>query len=200
MAPTSKAPKAAATDDVDAAPPTIQLSRLTKQVMTVGIEGITPLIPHRWSEKSLRMMAEKQQQTGKATARKLREAKNPEEEANASCYWLPDGTPGMPATAFKAAMVGGARFFQGVTMTFAKTLFYVRGEGPDQLVRITGNPTLREDTPRNATGVADLRYRYAFYPWSATPDSSRSWSDVDQDRHPGGPRRGLQPLPAPRRR
>lgn len=165
MATTKKAVVGA--DDADTPPPTIQLPRLTKTVMAVRIEGITPIIPHRWSEKARRQMAEKQQQQGKAATRAARTPKNPEEEAEASCYWLPDGEPGMPATAFKAAMVGGARFFQGITMAFAKTLFYVRGEGPDQLVRITGPKILREDTPRNATGVADLRYRYAFYPWEA---------------------------------
>jgi hypothetical protein len=131
--------------------------------------GTTPLIPHRWSQKAIAMMQVKQSQPG---VRAKREAKDPEQEAYDSCYWLKDeageDVPAMPATAFKAAMVGACRFFEGLTMTAAKQIFYVVGEGPDQLVRISGDMTMRTDTPRNATGVADLRYRNAFFPWSTT--------------------------------
>jgi hypothetical protein len=74
----------------------------------------------------------------------------------------------MPATAFKAAMVGACRLFEGISMTQAKSLFYVVGEGDEQLVPIEGEARVREDTPRNQTGVADLRYRMQFYPWSTT--------------------------------
>ena len=137
--------------------------------------GVTPVIPHRWSEKSLRMMRDKQMSPD-STPRSRREPKNPAEEAHDSCYWLDvkdddDGTVStkgaVPATAFKAAMVGACRFYEGITMTQAKLLFYVEGEGPDQLVPIEGDPVMREDTPRNSGGTADLRYRMQFWPWSA---------------------------------
>jgi hypothetical protein len=76
----------------------------------------------------------------------------------------------MPATAFKAAMVSACRFFEKPSMTEAKLLIFVEGEGAEQLVPIEyeGEPILREDTPRNANGGADLRYRYSFFPWRAT--------------------------------
>ncbi len=143
----------------------VRLRRLQDAVFTLEVAGRTPLIPHRWSEKSLGMMREKQFGSG---VRARKEPKNPEEEAHNSCYWLADGRPGMPATAFKAAMVYACRFFEGVSMTEARTLLYVEGEGPDQLVPITGEPVMREDTPRNSGGTADLRYRMAIFPWSAT--------------------------------
>jgi len=146
----------------------IELRRLEEGVVVASIEGITPVIPHRWSEKAIRMMAEKQ---GGGGVKQKREPKDPEQEAHDSCYWMPgpDGEdiPGLPATAFKASMVGACRFFEGLTMTSAKLLFYVEGTGKDQLVSIKGDYEMRTDTPRNATGVADLRYRYAFFPWSA---------------------------------
>jgi hypothetical protein len=72
--------------------------------------------------------------------------------------------------AFKAAMVAACRFFPppSPSMVMARTLFHVHGEGPDQLVGLdTGDGILREDTPRNADGIATLRYRYAFFPWRA---------------------------------
>ena len=155
-------------------PKIIQLRRIEDMVLTAEIVGTTPVIPHRWSEKSLRMMRDKQMSATSAP-RARKEPKNPEEEARDSCYWLDvkddDGnisTKGaVPATAFKAAMVGACRFYEGITMTQAKLLFYVEGEGPDQLVPIEGEPVQREDTPRNSGGTADLRYRMQFWPWSA---------------------------------
>lgn len=141
----------------------VQLQRLQELVVTVPIRGKTPVIPHRWSDKSKRLMAEKQAHPG---VRPKREAKDPAQEAFDSCYWL-NGKPAMPATAFKAAMVAACRFFDGLPMTQAKLFLYVEGEGPDQLIPIEGESSVRQDTPRNADGTADLRYRYQFYPWSA---------------------------------
>lgn len=146
-------------------PKIVQLRRIEDMVLQVGVEGVTPVIPHRWSEKAIRQMAEKQQSSA-GRARQIREPKNPEQEAHDSCYWL--GEEGaMPAVCFKAAMVGACRFFDGLTMTLAKLLFYVEGEGPEQLIAIKGDRQRREDTPRNSGGVPDLRYRYQFFPWSA---------------------------------
>jgi hypothetical protein len=144
----------------------ITLDRIKDAEVQIPILGVTPLIPHRWSEKALRMMRDKQTQAS-GTTRPHKEPKNPVEEAEQSCYWLPDGRPGMPATAFKAAITGAARLFEGVTMVSLKVAIYVVGEGPEVLVPIEGDKTLREDTPRNSGGVADLRYRYAFSPWRA---------------------------------
>lgn len=54
-------------------------------------------------------------------------------------------------------MVGAVRHFEGITMVAAKQLLFVEGDGPDQLVAIEGDRVLREDTPRNSGGTADLR-------------------------------------------
>jgi hypothetical protein len=160
-------------EDEYAQPKIIELRRIEDMTLQADIVGVTPVIPHRWSEKSLRMMRDKQMSATSAP-RARKEPKNPEEEAHDSCYWLDvkddDGNVSkkgaVPATAFKAAMVGACRFYEGITMTQAKLLFYVEGEGVDQLVPIEGEPTQREDTPRNSGGTADLRYRMQFWPWS----------------------------------
>lgn len=164
-------PAKAATKTVDATEQVtqkVELQRIEPVRVEIPIVGKTPLIPHKWSEKAIRMMEQKQSQPG---VRAKREAKDPQQEAHDSCYWLYNKAgkeiPAMPATAFKAAMVGACRFFEGLTMTIAKQIFYVVGEGPDQLVPITGDMTMRQDTPRNSGGVADLRYRHQFDPWSA---------------------------------
>lgn len=143
----------------------VNLTRIQRATIPIEVEGVTPLIPHAWSEKAKRLMLEAQQGT-KVKAK--RDAKVPQEEAEAALYRLADGTPGMPAVAFKAAMVGAIRLFQGITMVQAKAAIFVLGQGKDQLVPIEGEMELREDTPRNANGNADLRYRYAFFPWRAT--------------------------------
>lgn len=137
---------------------------IRRETVEIPIFGVSPLIPHKWSEKARGMMRDKQ--TG-SKARTLREVKDPVAEAEASLYRLPDGRPGMPATAFKAATIGAARLYDGVTMASLKAALFVAGEGEDQLVAIDGEMTMREDTPRNSGGTADLRYRYAFFPWRA---------------------------------
>lgn len=142
----------------------IRLEPLARETIVVPIEGVTPVIPHKWSEKAKRMMREAQ--SGKAT-RPKHDAKKPEEEAEAALYRLPDGRLALQAVAFKAAMVGAVRFYRGLTMTAVKAAVFVHGEGPDQLVAVEGELTLREDMPRNANGNADLRYRYAIWPWKA---------------------------------
>jgi len=142
----------------------VRLTPIRRETLEVNIQGVSPLIPHRWSEKARRMMREKQM--GSA-ARAKHDPKVPEDEAEAALYRLADGRPGMPATAFKAATTAAARLYDGVTMASLKAALFVHGEGEEQLVPILGDMTLREDTPRNSGGTADLRYRYSFWPWSA---------------------------------
>jgi hypothetical protein len=150
----------------DEAPPVVlRLKRLQDAMIELRIEGTTPVIPHKWAEKALEMM--RQKQFG-STARPARVPKNPEEEARAATYWCADGRPGIPAVSFKAAMVGASRMFEGITMTSMKTLIFVEGEGLEQLVPIDGDIEMWEATPRNSGGVVDLRYRNRIFPWSAT--------------------------------
>lgn len=132
--------------------------------MIVPIIGSTALIPHKWSEKALNMMREAQ--SGNKLKSK-KEPKNPEQEANDATYWIEEGVPGMPATAFKAAIVAAARHFEGVTMVALKTAIFVQGVGIDQLIRIEGPYEIFESTPRVGMGTADLRYRNRIFPWSA---------------------------------
>ena len=157
---------------------TIQLEPIQRQRVEIPIVGLAPVIPHKWSEKSLRLMREKQ--SGKK-ARAQHDAKVPEEEAEAALYRLDDGRPGMPATAFKAAITGAARMFEGVTMTALKQAVFVVGDGGDQLVPVDGELQLREDTPRNNNGTADLRYRYQIWPWHAVLTVEFLPAMIDQD-------------------
>jgi hypothetical protein len=142
------------------------LRRLDVRIIEVPIRGTAPLIVNRWSEKAKQAMLDAQQ----SSVRKKKEPKDPEALFQASMYRLADGRHGFPATGFKAAIVGAIRHFEGMTLVLGKQSLFVAGEGNQQLVPIEfeGEPIMREDTPRNASGVADLRYRASYWPWFAT--------------------------------
>lgn len=146
--------------------PTIRLRRLERAVFEIPITGTAPLIANRWSEKARQMMLDAQQ----SAARAKKAPKDPVANYEAARYRLIDGRDGFPATAFKAAIVDAGRFFDGITMTDLRRMVFVDGEvaGQEKLVPIEyGEISMREDTPRNANGVADLRYRPQYWPWSA---------------------------------
>jgi hypothetical protein len=148
----------------EATQPTISLQRLERVNYAIKIEGTAPLIVNRWSEKAKEMMLAAQQ----TTARMKKAPKDPEALYEASKYRLTDGRDGFPATGFKAAIVHAGRLFDGVQMTKLRQVITVIGNGVDQLVPIEyGTVRMREDTVRNATGVADLRYRAEYWPWTA---------------------------------
>lgn len=148
----------------DVAATSISINKLERVRFVIRIQGTAPLIVNRWSEKAKEMMLASQQ----STARLKKAPKDPEALFEASKYKLPDGRDGFPATGFKAAIVHAARLFEGVQMTKLRQVITVIGSGVDQLVPIEfGTVRMREDTVRNATGVADLRYRAEYWPWSA---------------------------------
>ena len=79
---------------------------LEKKTISVHMKGTAPLIVHKWSEKARQQMLD--QQMGKAKARRSRKTPSPIE----SSYRLPDESYGFPATGFKSAIVGAARYRQ----------------------------------------------------------------------------------------
>jgi hypothetical protein len=142
----------------------VQIDKIAAETIHVPIVGTSPLIVHRFSEKAKRQMLENMQ--GRKSPK---EPKNPEAEYEAAFYRFKDDAPGFPVIAFKAATVGGARFYSGVTMTALKQFMFLRGEvGKDgqMLARVQGEPHMREDVVRVGRGGTDLRYRPEFSEWS----------------------------------
>lgn len=142
---------------------TLEISPQQPETIVVPVKGLTPLIVSRFDEKAKEQMLSAMQ----TKTRKKKEPKDPEKEYERRRYRLADGRDGFPAVGFKGAIVGAARMFDGVTMTALKTMVYVHGEGIDVLVPIDGLCTMREDAVRVGMGVADLRYRPMYWPWSA---------------------------------
>jgi len=145
---------------------TIQLDRIAAETILVPIIGTTPLITHRFSEKAKRQMLDAMQ--GRKSPKV---AKDPVAEFEAAKYKFEDGGEGIPVIAFKAATVGGARFYHGVTMTQIKQFLFFRGEtGVDgqSLARLEAESRMREDVVRVGRGGTDLRYRPEYPEWKTT--------------------------------
>lgn len=143
----------------------IRLTDIQLQTLSVPIVGITPLLPQKWTNDALDQMRQKQQQGKTATIKK---PKDPLHNAHESTYWLSENVPGIPAGAFKSAIVSACGLFKGIAKVHSKLMFVVEGEGPENLVPIVDckwEP--REFQVRNATGVADLRYFNVIFPWRA---------------------------------
>lgn len=148
----------------------IQIDKIGAQTIKVPIIGTAPLIVHNWSEKAKRQMLDAQQ-----GRKKVKEIRDPHADYEASLYRIhnEDGHDlyGFPVLAFKAATIGGARFYdKSVTMTMLRQCMFFKGvvtkADPAQLVPIQGEPRMREDVVRVGQGT-DLRYRGEFTEWSA---------------------------------
>jgi len=138
----------------------IEITQIGTETLLVPIVGTSPLIVHRFSEKAKRQMLDNMQ--GRKTPK---QAKDPKAEYEAAFYRLKGDGYGFPSLAFKAATVGGARFYSGVTMTALKQFLFIHGEEGDDgraLTRIEGEPIMREDVVTVGRNGSDLRYRPQF--------------------------------------
>jgi hypothetical protein len=164
----------------------ITIDAIAAETLTVPIVGTSPLIVHRFSEKAKQTMLDAMQ--GRKSPK---QPKDPKAEYEAAFYRMkygyaldeltaegerlpgvPEPGYGFPASAFKMATVGGARFYPStVTMTSLRSGIFMKGEPGDdgtQLFRIEGEPRMREDVVRVGRGGTDLRYRPQFDEWSTS--------------------------------
>ena len=173
---------------------TIQIPAPNQQLMKVNIKVTAPLIFHKWSEKAIKMILDKQLK--KAT--KGREVRDPEAEYRASFYTTPEGYIYVPARNIKQAIVGSARFITGVQMTILRGAVFVRGEENDVIpvlqsgkkIRLSDKTTMfeedephieeiagydskndniqmRQDMVTVGMGSADIRFRGQIEQWEA---------------------------------
>lgn len=160
----------------------ITLTRIGRSMAKIPIEGTTPLIVNKFSEKAQQIMLARQM--GGAIQR---EPKNPEELFANAQHLLPGGGAGFPSVGFKAAIVDAARFFKGskLTMTDLRRMFFINGVPGEEKANRTlltpvygkwtgdvatlqpAEPVMRQDYARNESGVADIRFRPEYEPWSA---------------------------------
>jgi len=142
----------------------ISLKPIARAKMTFGIRGTSPIIMHQWSEKAKAMMRDKQQ-AGKKT--RERELRKPAEEAMAATYRTEDGDVGIPAMAFKSAILTAAHKDIGIEKTLVRKALFLICKDPGLVLAFTecDEPIVREDMVRVGMGAADLRYRPEFRNW-----------------------------------
>ena len=139
-------------------PVVIELPRMDIQRVEIKLIGDAPLICHKWSAKAKKEMRDKQMK--KATPKKS--AKNPKEDYEESLYKRAGGGYGFPAVAFKAAAIDACSHISGITKVVARGAFHI----DEEMVKIIGRPSMREDMVRIGMGTADIRYRGEFKKWS----------------------------------
>lgn len=150
---------------------------ITAPKLVVGaflIRGVAPLVTNRFSNKA-REIIRAQQAAGTSPKRgKVREPKDFDDLFRQAMHTSPDGWHGIPASAFRNALISACRLAD-FRMTLAKLSVFVVEDGYDAdgvtpLVRITkGEPKPFEMMVRNASGVCDIRSRPMWAPgWEAT--------------------------------
>lgn len=165
MATRAKAPAAAAgVEKIQITPPNFA-------TYAVVITGTGPLVVERFSKKAELM--EKMAQGTQAGSKKVRTARDYEEETEQAKYYAPaeDGHwEGMNAAAFRAGMISACRLV-GYKMTIAKLTVFVEADAFDvadglPIVRIYGPSVVFTAHTRNATGVVDVRARPQYRNWA----------------------------------
>lgn len=147
-----------------------------------AIAGTAPLVMNKFSNKARRQIMDTQAAGSQARSKKQREAKDFDAVCDDAVHYSSEGWVGIPASAFRAAMISACRLV-GFKMTLAKLSVFIKADGYDRddgtpLVRLIADDYERVDHPvRNATGVVDIRSRPMWRKWKAVV--TVSW-DGDQ--------------------
>ena len=156
-----------------AAAPTRQEVKITApnlQTAVFNIVGETPYMQHRFSQKALLKMRAKQEAGSQATKGTKRQPRDFDSDYEESRYVSSEGWLGMPAPAFRSAMISACRLV-GFKMTMAKLSIFILADGFDRadakpLVKIIGKPERTEMPMRNDNGGVDIRVRPMWREWS----------------------------------
>lgn len=137
------------------------------------IVGTSPYVQNKFSSKAREMMRATQMAGSVGKKGKKREGKDFEACYQNAMHKSRQGWVGIPAGAFRSAMIGACRMV-GFKMTYAKLSVFIEADGFDAddgtpLVKISkGKPHYHEAAVKNDTGVADIRARPMWDPgWEA---------------------------------
>lgn len=132
--------------------------------------GTSPFVQLRFSQKAMNAMMDKMAAGSQAKSKKVRDARDFDDDFEQAMHKSTEGWVGIPAGAFRAAMISACRLV-GFKMTLAKLSVFIEADGIDAvdgvpLVKIEGTPEKNIMAVRNATGVADIRCRPMWKEWS----------------------------------
>jgi hypothetical protein len=141
------------------------------KVAVFEIAGTSPLVMNKFSAKARGDIRAKQEAGSQAKKGKKREPKDFDGLYKAAMHVSDGGWIGMPAAAFRAALISACRLVD-YKMTIAKLALFVEADGYDAdertpLVRIYGKPRPIEMFVRLETGTTDIRVRPIFDEWNA---------------------------------
>lgn len=151
----------------------VQIKPANIQTAVFKIRGTAPYVQARFSAKAMQAMAAKMQAGSTAKGKKVREARDFDDDFEQAKHISTEGWPGIPASAFRQALISACRLV-GFKMTLAKLSVFVRADGFDRvdgipLIKLEGPAPERTDMAvRNATGVADIRVRPMWREWGAS--------------------------------
>ena len=150
----------------------IHISKPNIRAGEVWIKGNAPLVMHKFSQKAMMMMREKQAAGTTAKTKKGREAKDFDALFEGARHRSFEGWDGIPAAAFRNACIDACRLVN-YKMTMAKMSIVLDADGFDNtegtpLVKIYGGePRKLESMVRLATGVCDISVRPQWLEWGA---------------------------------
>lgn len=135
------------------------------KILSTTLVGTSKFVSNNFSQEAIDQMKIEQEKGAKAKSSKgNRAAKDFNAGYLGSMHISEEGWFGIPATAFRAAMIRTCSV-KGIEMVRAKMCFFIEADGYEKgrgtpLVRVTkGEPERFDSYVRNATGVADIRAR-----------------------------------------
>lgn len=143
---------------------TISIKPPNFQTAIFRVIGTAPYVQNKFSQKAKEQMRGVQEAGSTARNKRNKEAKDFLALFEGATHRSPEGWAGIPAPAFRNAMISACRTV-GFKMTLAKLSVFVEADGFDEddgtpLVKITkGEPRYHESMVRLPTGVSDIRAR-----------------------------------------
>lgn len=139
--------------------------------MLVKIKGTAPYVQHKFSKKVLDDMLQSQMAGSTSRGKKKRQGRDIQSDFKEAQHLDPKGNHGIPAPAFRSAMISACRLC-GFQMTKAKLSVFVEPDTFDvddgtPLVLIKGKPEMHQTAVRLETGVASIAVRPMWRKWDA---------------------------------
>ena len=166
-----------------ATPPAMSVIIRPLHELSMGfrLHGEAPYMQCRFSQKAIAKIQETHRQGQQARSKRIREARDFDDDYEQAKHKFADGGCGIPCSAFRNALISTCRVV-GFKMTIAKLSLFIQKDGLDvvdgtPLVRIEGEPEVSILPVRNATGVIDLRTRPLWREWAV---NLRIRCDADQ--------------------
>lgn len=147
----------------------VSISAPRIETATFRLIGTSPLVQARFSAKAKQMMMDKMAAGSTSKGKKVREARDFDQDCLNAMHIGVDGQAGVPAGAFRNAMISACRLV-GFKMTLAKLSVFVQADTFDAvdgvpLVHLNGKWERLDMHTRNATGVVDIRVRPMWREW-----------------------------------